>query len=770
MKRWMSVGWILAACLLQGTCSNAPGGARHATVRMELVGTRQDVVLVLDSPELATPLRIAPDGAGTKGSMFYETASGVHWLRGEPLQLDAGDGFLRGSWPMAGGGEVHVVVEVDGSDSLLTMSGAGGEAVVRWGLNIPSGPDEYFTGLFERVVDGPQERSWAEGLEVGMNLRGERVEMVVRPTLGIYAPFFLSSAGYGVFTHGTWPGTYDLCRELDDLVQIAFEGPQLSCTIYTSATPAPIVQRHALTAGPTILPPKWAYEPIRWRDEHDNRPTFYDGTPADVPYNTQLVEDVLMMEALGIPVGSQWVDRPYGLGPRGYDDFTWDPQRFPHHQAMIDWIHSKGQHFLLWIAPWVMGHARDLAVERGWTVPGQLEHAELQPHLDFSNPEAVAWWQEHGIGTFIRQGVDGFKLDRSEEWLSERGEETVHDGRTLTEWRNHYPVEYLEATYAAFMKHRPDGDFLLFPRAAYSGSVRHSAFWLGDIKGPPEGLRAAIIAQQRCAVMGYPIVGSDTGGYHGEERETLARWLGFSCFSPLDEFGPTWNGGLWDCPWEPSYDVELLAIWRLYARLRVRLVDYTDACAREARATGMPIVRPMFLVHPEQPEAWRDWQTYYYGPDILVSAIWRRGARRHSLYLPAGERWVDGWDGTVYEGGTTITVEAPLHRLPIFLREGARLDLGDLDAEYGEALTAVAVRPDLAALQATVRQERFGTGLDEVRKLRAPAAAVSPPSDSREARCPVRGIESPGAALERMQDSGRVASADGATPSGVIAR
>jgi alpha-glucosidase (family GH31 glycosyl hydrolase) len=705
MKRSLSIGVLAVVAVALTGCAGMGGlFGPSATVRMTLEGANQDVVLTFDSPELATPVRIAPDGAGTKGSLFYQRGEGgEQWLRGAPIAQSSKGSAFSGTWPAAGGGRIHVTVKPTGTDYVLKMTSEGGDPVTRWGFNLPAGSDEYFTGLFERVVDGGQNRSWARGIEVGLDLRGERVEMVVRPTLGLYAPFYVSSAGYGVFTYGTWPGVYDLCREVEDLVQVSFDGPALEVKIYTANGTAPIVQRHSLETGPTILPPKWAYEPIRWRDEHNHRATYYDGTPVDVPYNSELVEDVLMMRALGIPVRTQWVDRPFGLGPRGYSDFTWDPDRFPNHKAMIDWLHSIDQRFVLWIAPWVMGDARDFVVEKGWTIPRQIRAPETQPHLDFSNPETVAWWQEEGIGKFIRDGVDGFKLDRGEEWLSERGEETVHDGRTLTEWRNHYTVEYVKATNEVFRKYRGD-DFLLFPRAGYTGSVKYSAFWGGDIRGPAEGLRAAIIAQQRCSVMGYPIWGSDTGGYHGEEREPLARWLGFSCFSPLFEVGPTWNGSLWSCPWEPNYDVELLAIWRLYSRVRMRLIDYTDACAREAHATGMPIVRPLFMAYPGQPEALQDWQTYLYGPDILLSAIWEEGKRIHMLYLPAGERWIDAWDPSqVYDGGRLLMVEAPLHKIPIFLREGSEIELGDLNAEYAEALAAVAVRPNLAELQKTVK-------------------------------------------------------------------
>jgi hypothetical protein len=120
-------------------------------------------------------------------------------------------------------------------------------------------------------------------------------------------------------------------------------------------------------------------------------------------------------------------------------------------------------------------------------------------------------------------------------------------------------------------------DFFLFPRAAYTGSSRYSGFWGGDTAGTSEGLRSAIISLLRCSVSGYPLWGSDTGGYRkgGQDRVLCARWLAFSCFCPFMEVGPTGNRGLWDRKDQPHYDAELLAVWRLYAKLHANIVDYT---------------------------------------------------------------------------------------------------------------------------------------------------------------------------------------------------
>jgi alpha-glucosidase (family GH31 glycosyl hydrolase) len=189
------------------------------------------------------------------------------------------------------------------------------------------------------------------------------------------------------------------------------------------------------------------------------------------------------------------------------------------------------------------------------------------------------------------------------------------------------------------------------------------------------------------------------------EQEVCARWLAFSCFCPIMEVGPTRDKGFWNVPRGAhiEYDADLIAIWRVYARLHHRLMDYSYKHGQIAHNTGMPIVRPLFLVEPQSPQAWSNWWTYQYGEDILVSPIWKKNKREQDVYLPAGHQWQDAWHGTVYDGGQTITVKAELHQIPLFVRIGANLDLGDLNLEYQEARAIADTRPDLKTLEAEVK-------------------------------------------------------------------
>ncbi len=647
--------------------------------------------LNLRSRHLSAPLQL--------GGFYFETAAGRVSF---PVQLAPQSKKSEWRTKASDGRMVAVSVIPQGSHYTVRLSAQPADEIKKWGFQIESGKDEYFTGLMERVVDGPQQASWAPNLKEAMNLRGQKVEMIVKPTTSVYAPFYVSSRGYGVFAKTDWPGQYDFCASDPQQVKIDFEGPSFEFKVYTAKTPAEIVNAHSLEAGPPFLPPKWAFTPWRWRDEHTHRAQYYDGTPVSGPFNSEMMEDVLMMRAYGIPCGLYWIDRPYGPGRMGYDDFEIDPKRLPNFAASVQWLRSHNMQQLLWIAPFFQGRMEKEAQEKGFTLAGQKPSLNNYPMVDLSNPAAKAYWQA-GIEKLLKLGVAGFKLDRGEEEIPNDGPYKRFDGKSIRENRNGYMALYAQAVAEIARKHRGE-DFVAMPRGAYTGASSSSVFWGGDIGGTQWGLRASIIAVQRSAVMGYPNWGSDTCGYNEQslDQDMCARWLAFSCFTPIMEVGPTRNVAFWNLPREPKYDADLIAVWRLYARLHNRLADYTYAQAKEATRTGAPIVKPLFLVDPKAPAAWTNWWTYLYGRDLLVSPVWEKGKRVQEVYLPAGSRWRDVWQNKAYAGGQTITIKSELHQIPIFLREGSKLVLGDLNKEWKESVEAAAKKPDLKALEAEV--------------------------------------------------------------------
>ncbi len=710
--------------------------SKKAIVSIEAESPDSYPVIALSNPE-GNDIVIRPLTENT-GSIGFETNGQITWLRGKPSETINGEGSSTFNWALQDDENAELTVSGDSGtiDLKMIYHSKNGKTAGKWFININATAGEYFTGAFERVVDGVQSNSWQKGIETAMNLRNEVVAMKVKPTVSAYSPFYLSSSGYGLFVRGTWPGQFDFCKSDSTAVQIFFEGPELGLSLY-SGTPMEIVQKHTLVAGPPYVPPRWAFGPWRWRDDHNNNDTYFDGSSVDAPYNSDVVEDVLMMQAYGIPCTAYWIDRPWGRGPFGFDDYLIDYERFPEFEKMVTWLNGKNMELMLWICPWVYGDMADTANSRGFNLQGRILNPLLVPPLppapsqatgnsavadvrnsqpqavqtvqtapermaimDYTNPEAVKWWSENGPARLARLGVKGFKLDRGDgERIIDSLELKTFSGISYRENYNDYCHQFVKATYEAVEPVLGD-DFILFPRAQYTGSSRYGAMWAGDTDNSAEGLRSALIAMQRCAVMGYPNWGSDAGGYPQRlDREVTMRWLAFACFSPIMEVGPTNNCGFWGLNGDPSWDHELLAVWHFYTNLRMNLMNYIHELSKNAAATGIPVARPLFLEYPEQPESWNDWTTYKLGDDLLVSPVWEKGKTSRSLYLPKGETWTDLWTGEEYKGGRYIEIETPVYSIPVFLRKGSKLGFPDFASQFKESVKATSVKYNMDDLE-----------------------------------------------------------------------
>src|SRR5690606_27920488 len=168
--------------------------------------------------------------------VYYETETGRHFL--PPFGFAPGRGDEPVVTVTVDGKLVEIAVTPRGAHYAVALSADDASDITGWGFAVEAAPDEYFTGLMERVVDGPQQASWAPGITEAMNLRGQKIDMIVKPTTSVYAPFYLSSRGYAIAIGGTWPGVYDFAATQADRVLVDFEGPSLSFTVYLSDEPA----------------------------------------------------------------------------------------------------------------------------------------------------------------------------------------------------------------------------------------------------------------------------------------------------------------------------------------------------------------------------------------------------------------------------------------------------------------------------------------------------------------------------------------------------
>jgi alpha-D-xyloside xylohydrolase len=122
-----------------------------------------------------------------------------------------------------------------------------------------------------------------------------------------------------------------------------------------------------------------------------------------------------------------------------------------------------------------------------------------------------------------------------------------------------------------------------------------------------------------------------------------------------------------------SFGEEAYGAIREVLLLRERLRPYVMAQMRAAHECGRPPMRPLFFDFPTDERAWSVEDAFLFGPAVLVAPVLERGARERDVYLPAGAAWTDPWTGATCGGGRTLRVDAPLDRVPLFLRDGADL-------------------------------------------------------------------------------------------------
>jgi alpha-glucosidase (family GH31 glycosyl hydrolase) len=132
-------------------------------------------------------------------------------------------------------------------------------------------------------------------------------------------------------------------------------------------------------------------------------------------------------------------------------------------------------------------------------------------------------------------------------------------------------------------------------------------------------------------------------------------------------------------PWR--FGADALRNYVFFANLHTRLFPYIYSCAKEASTSGLPIIRPLVLLHQADENTFGIRHAYLFGDAFLVAPMMAPNATGRAVYLPAG-RWLDFWTNAVHQGGQTVTWANPDQtRMPLFVREGAIVPMLPTDVQ-----------------------------------------------------------------------------------------
>jgi alpha-glucosidase (family GH31 glycosyl hydrolase) len=301
---------------------------------------------------------------------------------------------------------------------------------------------------------------------------------------------------------------------------------------------------------------------------------------------------------------------------------------------------------------------------RGWWFPGGLLP-------DWTNPETRRWWTAKRRYLLDELGIDGFKTDGGEHaWGDEL---RYHDGTRGATTNNLYPNLYA-ATYHDLIR-STGTDGITFSRAGFTGAGTVPCHWAGDEDSTWEAFRASITAGLTAGVSGVPFWGWDIAGFSGDipTVELWVRATAMAALCPIMQYHAEYNHGRTPSndrtPWnlaERHGDDRAITVYRHYAQVRERLLPYIREQADLTVATGIPLMRPLFIDH-SRPEVWAHPYQYMFGDDLLVAPVCWEATDQLDVYLPPGD-WVDVWTGLTVAGGRTIVRPTPMDLIPVYAR------------------------------------------------------------------------------------------------------
>jgi alpha-D-xyloside xylohydrolase len=427
-----------------------------------------------------------------------------------------------------------------------------------------------------------------------------------------------------------------------------------------------VVSEYRDATGEAPLFPKWAYGFWQCRERYSSE--------------QQILDTAAEFRKRHIPVDAFVQDWLY-WDKYGWNAMKFDETHYPDPAGMMEALHKENLHLVISVWP-KFGTQTDVYKQlesASVLIPGETPTHEQW--LDAFNPKGRSlFWQDIDKGLF-RYGLDGWWLDASEpEFDPLRGQMTFLGPGDFI--KNAYPLYETTAVYQGQRATTNDKRVVILTRSAFIGQQRNSAAsWSGDISGNWETLRRQIPAGLNFSMSGLPYWTTDVGGFFRPDdqytsdayHELLIRWFEYGTFCPLFRIhGYKSETEMW------KFGLQVEQVLHEYDNLRYRLMPYIYSVAWNVTSQGGTMMRALPLEYPKDEKVRKIGDQFLFGPSLLINPVTEAGATTRAVYLPSGSAWFDFWTGKKSEGGQAIQAEAPMDRIPIFVKSGSIVALGSI--------------------------------------------------------------------------------------------
>jgi alpha-D-xyloside xylohydrolase len=560
--------------------------------------------------------------------------------------------------------------------------------------------DEHYYGL------GQQQQGW-------MDLRDHQIHCwheynAIGGQTGC-VPFLVSSLNYGLVWDNTSKTTINLGFNHQNVWSSEI-GDRVSFFVIAGANTDEVYGGYRLLTGVTHLLPRATYGYIQSKAIYPSQEQILDVAKGYRDRNLPL--DVLVVDFLN-------------MTKQGELDL--DLKRWPDAAAMNDKLHSMGIGSLLSVWPHFSQDTQfySMLKSKGWLIhkpdgtpdPGGFSDF-IGPNIDTTNPDAAKWWWEAIRDRYIKPyHFDYLWLDETEPDI-DPAKDVFYVGGGSRNY-NVYPLFHTASVYDGMRRDFGDSRrVMILSRAAFTGAQRNgTVFWSSDIQATWDMLKRSIPTGLNFTATGMPYWDTDIAGFfspslpatykpehtplidpsdvpmvgnYKDYPELFVRWFEWGAFHPvMRAHGEREHNEVW------AYGKQATPILEKYLKLRYQLLPYTYSLAYKSYETGAPYTRALFMDFPNDPMVANIPDEYMFGPAFLVAPVSEQGATSRKVYLPAGSDWYNYWTNERIKGGQTITVNAPIDTLPLFVKAGSIVPMGEpvLSAGAKQAIAAVKVYP-----------------------------------------------------------------------------
>lgn len=513
-------------------------------------------------------------------------------------------------------------------------------------------PDECFMGTGERFTK--------------IDLSGKTVQMRNQDGQGVNnrrtyknIPFYISTEMYGMFLHTTSFAKFSLADHSTRSAQVMVEDTVIDTFLIGGETPEEILYGYRQLTGFPSMPPLWSFGV--WM----SRMTYFSADEVNEICD-RLRAEKYPCDVIHLDTG--WFETDWLC------EWKFNKERFAEPEKFIRNLRKNGYKVSLWQLPYIAYTAEQYkeASENNYISKSEKKiqgasNFSVQDYagtIDFTYDKATEWYKGL-LKKLLDMGVVCIKADFGEDIHLDAEYHSMRPDKL----HNIYPLLYQKAAYE--ITKEVTGDGIIWARSAWVGAQRYPLHWGGDSACSWDGMAGSLKGGLHLGLSGFGFWSHDVPGFHGVPNfmnsilpdDIYVRWTQFGVFTSHIRYHGSHKR-------EPWYYPNIAGIIKDWWNLRYKLIPYILEQSEKSTHTGYPVLRALWMHHPQDKTCRHIDDQYYFGDEMIVAPVMNSDNKR-DIYLPEG-KWVHFFTGEIFEGNKWLTdVEVPLEEIPVFVKYGA---------------------------------------------------------------------------------------------------